>query len=59
MAGDRENHNNIMTLTEVVAEIRRLQAKVTTMDKEKVDKEDNHEEDEITDSQPLSQSISR
>jgi hypothetical protein len=50
MAGDRENHNNTMRLTEAVAEIRRLQAKVTTMDKEKAYKEDNHEEDEITDS---------
>jgi hypothetical protein len=55
MAGDREKHNNAMMLTEAVAEIRCLQVKVTTMDKEKADKEDNHDEDEITDSQPLSQ----
>jgi hypothetical protein len=27
------------------------------MDKEKANKEDNHEEDEITDSQPLSKTI--
>jgi hypothetical protein len=46
-----------MTLTEAVNEIRRLQAKVTTMDKEKVDKEDNHDEDEINDSQPLAQTL--
>jgi hypothetical protein len=46
-----------MTLTEAVAEIRRLHAKVTTMDKEKADKEDNREEDEITDAQPLSQTL--
>jgi hypothetical protein len=57
MAGDKTSHENSMTLTEVVAEIRRLQAKGTTMDKEKADKEDNHEEDEITDSQPLSQTL--
>ncbi|KAK2414869.1 hypothetical protein QL285_037407 [Trifolium repens] len=53
MDGDRENYGNTMTLTEEVAEIRRLQAKVTTMDKKKADKEDNHEEDKINDSQPL------
>jgi hypothetical protein len=46
-----------MTLTEPDTEIRHLQAKVTTMDKEKADKEDNHEEDQITDSQPLSQTL--
>jgi hypothetical protein len=57
MAGERDNHNSAMTLTEAVAEIRRLQAKVTTMDKEKADKEDNREEDEITDAQPLSQTL--
>jgi hypothetical protein len=55
MAEDRENHNNAMTLTEPDTEIRHLQAKVTTMDKEKADKEDNHDEDEINDSQPLAQ----
>jgi hypothetical protein len=47
MARDRENHGTAMTLTEAVNEIRRLQAKVTAMDKEKADKEDNHDEDEI------------
>jgi hypothetical protein len=52
MAGDRPNHENSMTLTEAVVEIRCLQAKVTSMDKEKADKED-----EITDSQPLSQTL--
>jgi hypothetical protein len=57
MAGDRENHGNTMTLIEAVAEIKRLQAKVTTIDKEKVDKEDNHDEDDISDSQPLSQTL--
>jgi hypothetical protein len=57
MAGDKENHGNTMTLTETVAEIRQLQAKVTTMNKEKTDKEDNHDEDEISDSQPLAQAI--
>jgi hypothetical protein len=57
MAGDRPNYENSMTLTEAVAEIRRLQAKVATMDKEKADKEDNYEEDEITNSQPLSQML--
>jgi hypothetical protein len=57
MVGERDNHNSAMTLTEAVAEIWRLQAKVTTMDKEKADKEDNREEDEITDAQPLSQTL--
>jgi hypothetical protein len=57
MDGDRENYGNTMTLTEEVAEIRRLQAKVTTMDKKKADKEDNHEEDKINDSQPLAQAL--
>jgi hypothetical protein len=45
MAEDRENHGNALTLTEAVNEIRRLQA-----DKEKADKENNHEGDEINDS---------
>jgi hypothetical protein len=49
MDGERDNHNSAMTLTEAVAEIWRLQAKVTTMDKEKAGKDDNREEDEITD----------
>jgi hypothetical protein len=57
MAGDRTNHDNSMTLTEAVTEIKRLQVKVTTMDKEKANKEDNREEDEITDSQPMSQAL--
>ncbi|KAK2388529.1 hypothetical protein QL285_062206 [Trifolium repens] len=57
MAGERDTHNSAMTLTEAVAEIRRLQAKVTTMDKEKAGKDDNREEDEITDAQPLSQAL--
>jgi hypothetical protein len=38
MAGERDNHGTAMTLTEAVNEIRRLQAKVTTMDKKKADK---------------------
>jgi hypothetical protein len=50
MAEDRENHDIAMTLTEAVSEIRCLQAKVTAMDKEKADKEGNHDEDEINDS---------
>ncbi|KAK2436654.1 hypothetical protein QL285_021634 [Trifolium repens] len=57
MAGDHVNHGAGMTLTEAVNEIRRLQAKVTTMDQEKANKEDNHEEDEINDSQPLAQTL--
>jgi hypothetical protein len=57
MGGDRVNHDNAMMLTEAVVEIRCLQAKVATMDKEKADQEDNHEDDEITNSQPLSQTL--
>jgi hypothetical protein len=57
MAGERDNHGTAMTLTEAVNEIRRLQAKVTAMDKEKADKEENHDEDEINDSQPLAQTL--
>ncbi|KAK2423206.1 hypothetical protein QL285_033674 [Trifolium repens] len=57
MAGERDNHGPTMTLTDAVNEIRRLQAKVTAMDKEKADKEDNHDEDEINDSQPLAQAL--
>ncbi|KAK2368233.1 hypothetical protein QL285_081442 [Trifolium repens] len=57
MAGDRENHGTPMTLTEAVNEIRRLQAKVTAMDNEKADKEDNHDENEINDSQPLAHTL--
>jgi hypothetical protein len=57
MAGERDNHGSAMTLTEAVYETRRLQAKVMTMDQEKTNKEDNHDEDEINDCQPLSQAL--
>jgi hypothetical protein len=57
MAGERDNHGPAMTLTYAVNEIKQLQAKVTTMDQEKANKEDNHEEDEINDSQPLAQAL--
>jgi hypothetical protein len=46
-----------MTLTEVVNELRRLQAKVTTMDQEKANKENDNDEDKINDSQPLAQTL--
>ena len=60
MTGGTPNHDtgsgSGMTLTEAVTELRRLQDKVTTMDKEKANKENDKDEDEINDSQPLSQS---
>ncbi|WJX67582.1 hypothetical protein P8452_52038 [Trifolium repens] len=59
MTGGAPNHgtgsDTNMTLTEAVNELRRLQAKVTTMDQEKANKENDNDEDEINDSQPLAQ----
>ncbi|KAK2359589.1 hypothetical protein QL285_084949 [Trifolium repens] len=59
MTGGTPNHGtgsgSSMTLTEAVTESRRLQDKVTTMDQEKANKENDKDEDEINDSQPLSQ----
>ncbi|MCI37653.1 hypothetical protein A2U01_0058877, partial [Trifolium medium] len=60
MAGDHTNHENTgsggMNLQAAVAEIRRLQAKVTAIEAEKMNKATGQEEDEeITESQPLSQ----
>ncbi|KAK2393494.1 hypothetical protein QL285_055433 [Trifolium repens] len=59
MTGGTPNHGTGsgpgMTLTEAVTELRRLQDKVTTMDQEKANKEYDQDEDEINDSQPLSQ----
>ncbi|KAK2457231.1 hypothetical protein QL285_004527 [Trifolium repens] len=42
---------------EAVNELRRLQAKVTTMDQEKANKENDNGEDEVNDSQPLAQAL--
>jgi hypothetical protein len=55
MTGERDNH---ITLTDAVAELRRLQAKVQEIDKEKANKADpNTEENDVTDSQPLAQDL--
>jgi hypothetical protein len=56
MAGERHPSENHITLTETVAELRRMQARVIEIDKEKANKEDAQEE-ELTDSQPLSQAL--
>ncbi|KAK2450506.1 hypothetical protein QL285_009619 [Trifolium repens] len=59
MTGGAPNHGtgscSNMTLTEAVNELRRLQAKVTTMEQEKANKENDNDEDEINNSQPLAQ----
>ncbi|MCI18391.1 hypothetical protein A2U01_0039545, partial [Trifolium medium] len=57
MAGDNSNHDPPMTSQAVVSEIRRLQAKVTSIEQGKANKEIGSEEDEITESQPLSQAL--
>ncbi|KAK2427791.1 hypothetical protein QL285_026350 [Trifolium repens] len=61
MTGGTPNHGPgsgfNMTLTEAVNELRRLQAKVRTMDQEKANKENDNDEDEINDSQPLAQTL--
>ncbi|WJX16998.1 hypothetical protein P8452_06964 [Trifolium repens] len=48
---------NNMTLTDAVNELRRLQAKVTSLDQEKANKGNEDDEDEINDSQPLAQAL--
>ncbi|MCI40517.1 hypothetical protein A2U01_0061750, partial [Trifolium medium] len=57
MAGDNSNHDPPMILQAAVAEIRRLQAKVMSIEQGKTDKEIGSEEDEIKESQPLSQAL--
>ncbi|KAK2365190.1 hypothetical protein QL285_089970 [Trifolium repens] len=63
MTGGTPNHGtgtgtgNNMTLTDAVNELRRLQAKVTSLDQEKADKGNEDDEDEINDSQPLAQAL--
>ena len=57
MTGGTPNHGtgtgNNMTLTDAVNELRRLQAKVTSLDQEKADRGNEDDEDQINDSQPL------
>ncbi|WJX66043.1 hypothetical protein P8452_50638 [Trifolium repens] len=63
MTGATPNHGsdtgtgNNMTLTEAVNELRRLQARVTSLDQEKADKGNEDHDDEINDSQPLAQAL--
>ncbi|KAK2442661.1 hypothetical protein QL285_013838 [Trifolium repens] len=65
MTGATPNHGsgtgtstgNNMTLTEAVNELRRLQARVTSLDQEKADKGNEDNDDEINDSQPLAQAL--
>ncbi|MCI31238.1 hypothetical protein A2U01_0052450, partial [Trifolium medium] len=46
-----------MTLQEAVTEIRRLQAKMVTIEQERASKSTEQEEEEIIESQPLSQAL--
>ncbi|MCI50471.1 hypothetical protein A2U01_0071715, partial [Trifolium medium] len=46
-----------ITLQDAIAEIRRLQTTVASVEKGKADKEVRNEEDEIIDSQPLTQAL--
>ncbi|MCI65051.1 hypothetical protein A2U01_0086309, partial [Trifolium medium] len=46
-----------ITLQDAIAEIRRLQAKMASVEKGKADKEVGNEEGEIIDSQPLTQAL--
>jgi hypothetical protein len=60
MAGGQpanDNQNNHLTLTDAVAELRRLQAKVYEIDQEKANKVDETEQTNITNSQPLAQNL--
>ncbi|KAK2445921.1 hypothetical protein QL285_016792 [Trifolium repens] len=61
MTGGTPNHGTgtgtNMTLTDAVNELRRLQAKVTSLDQEKADRGNEDDEDEINDSQPLAQAL--
>jgi hypothetical protein len=60
MAGGQpanDNQNNHLTLTNAVAELRRLQAKVYEIDQEKANKVDETEQTNITNSQPLAQNL--
>ncbi|KAK2449364.1 hypothetical protein QL285_008566 [Trifolium repens] len=59
MTGGTPNHGTgtTMTLTDAVNELRRLQAKVTSLDQEKADRGDEDDEDQINDSQPLTQAL--
>jgi hypothetical protein len=47
MVGETPNHGTHgsgMTLTEAVNELRRLQAQITTLNQEKANKDDDHDE---------------
>ncbi|KAK2394924.1 hypothetical protein QL285_056701 [Trifolium repens] len=60
MVGETPNHGTHgsgMTLTKAVNELRRLQAQITTLNQEKANKESDHDEDQINDSQPLAQAL--
>ena len=61
MTGGTPNHGTgtgtNMTLTDAVNELRRLQARVTSLDQEKADKGNEDNDDEINDSQPLAQAL--
>ncbi|KAK2355274.1 hypothetical protein QL285_092698 [Trifolium repens] len=60
MVGETPNHGTHgsgMTLTEAVNELRRLQAQITTLNQEKANKDDDHDEDQVNDSQPLAQAL--
>ncbi|MCI77603.1 hypothetical protein A2U01_0098873, partial [Trifolium medium] len=46
-----------ITLQDAIAEIRRLQAKVASVERGKDDKEVGNDQDEIIDSQPLAQAL--
>ncbi|MCI86482.1 hypothetical protein A2U01_0107763, partial [Trifolium medium] len=46
-----------VTLQDAIAEIRRLQTKMVSVERGKADKEVGNEEDEIIDSQPLAQAL--
>ncbi|MCI65367.1 hypothetical protein A2U01_0086625, partial [Trifolium medium] len=46
-----------VTLQDAMAEIRRLQAKMASVESRKADKEVGNEKDEIIDSQPLAQAL--
>ncbi|KAK2410564.1 hypothetical protein QL285_045924 [Trifolium repens] len=50
-------HGSGMTLTEAVNELRRLQAQITTLNQEKANKDDDHDEDQVNNSQPLAQAL--
>ncbi|KAK2427055.1 hypothetical protein QL285_025661 [Trifolium repens] len=61
MTGGTPNHGTgtgtNMTLTDAVIELRRLQAKVMSLDQEKADRGNKDDVDEINDSQPQAQAL--